>query len=157
MNGIAITNYDYSNNILTIYVTEKSGTIQFYATPLEAGTIAAYAQFTYTQNNSQNTETIGIIYLDVPLLKLNVPSQTSHASFDVTGVTAASEVVILSINGIQVGTATAKKDGSETPVYEQSGSFTTTNGTAIDVNITTECCIERDGYLSGRRSYTYAI
>ena len=112
MNGIAITNYDYSNNILTIYVTEKSGTIQFYATPLEAGTIAAYAQFTYTQNNSQNTETIGIIYLDVPLLKLNVPSQTSHASFDVTGVTAASEVVILSINGIQVGTATAKKDGT---------------------------------------------
>ena len=46
------------------------------------------------------------------MLKLNVPSQTSHASFDVTGVTAASEVVILSINGIQVGTATAKKDGT---------------------------------------------
>ena len=112
LNGTPLTNYDYTNNTLTINVTESSGTLQFYATPLQASIIAAYAQLTYTQNNSRKADTIGIVYLDVPLLKLNVPSQTSRTSFDVTGVTAASEVVILSINGTQVGTVTAKKDGT---------------------------------------------
>ena len=112
LNGTSLTDYDYTNNTLTINVTEASGTLQFYTTPLQASIIAAYAQLTYTQNNSRKADTIGIVYLDVPLLKLNVPSQTSSTSFDVTGVTAASEVVMLSINGTQVGTATAKKDGT---------------------------------------------
>ena len=112
LNGNTITDYGYWDNVLTIDATEKSGTIQFYVTPIEAGTIAAYAQFHYTRNSSEKTDTIGIVYLDAPLLKLNVPSQTSQGSFYVTGVTTASETVLLSINGTQVESVKSKMDGT---------------------------------------------
>ena len=104
--------YTYSESKLTVRLSESSGTLQLYATPVEAGILAAFAQFTYRQNSANKAETIGVLYLNVPLLKLNAPSQTSLTSFDVTGVTSPSETVIFTIDGEQAGTAKAKKDGT---------------------------------------------
>ena len=113
LNGSMIKNYDYSKNTLTIdNITDSNGTLQFYATPLQSGKLAAYARFLCTQNGASQADIMGVIYLDVPLLKINVPSQTSQSSFDVTGVTLPSEVVVFDINGVNAGTAKAKKDGT---------------------------------------------
>jgi hypothetical protein len=110
--GKPLSGYDYSDNLLSIPVSAPEGTFQFYVTALQSGQIASFARFSYSLGGADKKDTIGTIYLDVPLLKLNVPSQTSNLSFNVTGVASASEAIILSIDGTQVGTTRAKKDGT---------------------------------------------
>ncbi len=113
LNGNQLKSYGYSKKSLTIdNVTEANGTLQFYATPVQTGMLFAYTQFSCTQNGTSHKDIIGVICLDAPQLKLNIPSETSQSSFGVTGVTSPSEVVVFDINGVNVGTAKSKKDGT---------------------------------------------
>ena len=113
LNGTAVTNYTYSNGTLTVPVSEAKGTIHFSVIPVSAGVLAAYAQFAYKAENEVK-ERIGIVYLDVPMLTINVPTQISNTSFEVGGICAASKTINISIDGINAQTVKSKKDGSYT-------------------------------------------
>ena len=123
---------NFEDNQLILPITKAEGLLQFSTTPIASGMMAAYAQVSYTMDNQKHTDTIGIIHLDVPLLAITVPNLTGEHSFDLTGVTAPSEKVVLQIDGAPVGECTAKKDGTFSTTVSLPS--TTTHGTTHTVS-----------------------
>ncbi len=103
---------EYENNTLTVPVSGMSGTLTFSVTPVSDGSISTYAQMTYSRGGAELADTVGIIVLDVPMLKVETPQFVGDEPFTVKGVTKAQETVNIYVEGALAGTVTAKKDGS---------------------------------------------
>lgn len=114
LNGKLINNYTYdeSSHILSVPVTNITGTIRFTLTPVESGRVAVCALFEYVQNGQDKTDAVGMLYLDAPLLKINAPNQTSASEVTVNGLCSVGETVIFYVDGVSAGSVKSKQDGS---------------------------------------------
>ncbi|MDO4168579.1 MAG: leucine-rich repeat protein [Lachnospiraceae bacterium] len=114
VNGKKMTDYTYDNNILMIPTNDSKGKIQLSVKPLEEGMIATYAYFSYKKNAVQAEDIIGTLSLEVPVLTIEAPSETSEKTFRVSGVTGKQKKVRLYLNDEKVNSVTSKKDGTYT-------------------------------------------
>ncbi|MGN0334131.1 MAG: leucine-rich repeat protein [Lachnospiraceae bacterium] len=112
LNGEPVQTYSYRNQVFSVSLTGAEGEIRFSVTPVEAGIMAVHARFTYTEDQESRTDVLGMVYLDQPVLKLNIPSRISTRTFEVTGVAAGEETVLLSVDGKPAGKVKTKKDGT---------------------------------------------
>jgi len=111
VNGALCTNYSLENGFLKIPLTSSGGVIRFSLKPKEYGNISAYARITYTHNSKKNTEVLGSVYQELPILTIESKGETSQSTIDVNGVTIPGNQVTLYVNGEAQKTVTANKAG----------------------------------------------
>ena len=114
LDGKRIENYEYDAdwNALIVPVTEASGTLRFSLTPVEAGKVAVSAMMNYIYKGQECSDTIGMLYLDAPLLKVTAPNQTSVSEVTVNGLCTGGETVVFQVDGEPAGSVRARLDGS---------------------------------------------
>ena len=111
VNGVPYTEYTQNNNLVTIPVTELSGTISICVEPTEQGRILSYALMSYTLDGVKKQDTIGVINQDIPLLTVKSDDVTSKANITVSGIAVPNKQVEIYCNDTKLGETTALKSG----------------------------------------------
>ncbi len=114
INGLSVTDYGYQDGLLTIPLTEAKGAVHFTVTPVEAGMLAVHAQLTFEDEGQLQSDRLGVLCLEQPVMKLNVPNRSSQKSFEVTGFCKGGETVVLAVEGEESVSIKAKQDGTFT-------------------------------------------
>ena len=115
--GIAVTDSTMENRILTIPVTKDEGTIQMSVRPIASGNLSTFASFEYKKDSVKKADIIGSFTLNVPLMTINAPAETSKNSITVSGLTEASKRVIIYLDGERTdGETWSRKNGSYSKV-----------------------------------------
>ncbi len=88
VNGVVSTDFENDNNILTIPVTEMSGTVSLCAEPTEQTRILSYALMSYNLDDSwdKQKDVIGVINQDIPILTVKADNVTASDKITVSGV-----------------------------------------------------------------------
>ena len=109
--GLYISNYNFDNSILTIPLTEKSGTIKMNVKQELYKDIYSAARITYTVDGNEKTEVVGLLYSSMPAVTLNCTNAVSEYHVNVSGITYPEQKVQLFVDGVPVTSATANKVG----------------------------------------------
>ena len=112
MDGVVCTTYTLRDTVLTIPLTNKTGTIKLNAKATQQGKIACYATLTMKKDGSNAEEIVGIVNENAALLTLNLPSETSGNTIAANGLAPASSTVTLYVDGVQNTTVVASKAGN---------------------------------------------
>lgn len=151
LDGRTVENYTYaktsSGDTLTVPVTEREGVLRFSVMPYETGTIAAYGSFICKLNGTDSQDVIGLVYLTVPVLTLDLPQFTSEKTFTANGMTAGGAQLVFKVGDTEVGSAAAKKDGTYSArltlpgTPEDGKTYTVTASLKDDETVTTSAVI----------------
>lgn len=112
LDGNTLTGYDYSNNLLTVSLSNTSGSISYSLKPTGDSTVTTYAVMNFKQNGAATKEVIGIINERLPLLTIQADDEVNSATIAVSGIGTAEKDVNLYVDGALAGTARTNKSGS---------------------------------------------
>lgn len=112
VNGVMSTDFRNDNNLLTIPVSEMSGTVSLCVEPTEQTRILSYAQMSYRLDNQNRNDVIGVINQDIPILTIKADGVTPTEKVTVSGIALPGEEVEFYCDGKKLGdSATAKLSG----------------------------------------------
>ena len=111
VDGVLCTNYTFENGTLTVPVSNTSGTVRFLLEPLNYDCVTAYCKISFNDGASYQTEILGTIYAEIPILSISCQDETSQSSVKVSGVTIPNSNVTLYVNGEKATTIQANKVG----------------------------------------------
>ena len=112
LNGEAPLGYSYKDNVLTVPVTEASGTLRFSVNPESAARLFSRAEFVYTKDGTTDSDIIDCINSDMPVLTLVTNATVNTADIRVSGIAPAEAVLTFFIDDVEAGTTTASKAGN---------------------------------------------
>ena len=112
LDGVLLTGYDYSNNLLTVALSNTSGNISFSLKPTGDSTVTTYAVMNFKNNGVATREVIGIINEKLPLLTILADDEVNSSTVAVTGIGTAEKEVTLYVDGILAGTTHTNKSGT---------------------------------------------
>ncbi len=111
VDGAVCTDYTYLNGVLTVPVTAASGTVRFLLEPLGYDRVAAYAKLNFHDGTAQQTEVLGCVYAEIPVLTIHAPDRTAETSVSVSGTTMPGAQVELYVNDSLYSTVAANRAG----------------------------------------------
>ena len=111
LNGESVSNYTLSNNILTVPVTDDTGTLSFCVKPEKYSKTLSYARMSFKENNVSTNEMIGVLNCSLENITVLTPELTRSADIKVAGIAPPSGEVTLFINGVEAGKIQANKLG----------------------------------------------
>ena len=112
LNGEVPSGYTYQDNVLTVPVTEASGTLRFSVNPEREAQLFSRAEFVYTKDGTTDSDIIDCINSDMPVLTLVTNATVNTADIRVSGIAPAESVLTFFIDDVEAGTATASKAGN---------------------------------------------
>ena len=107
-----IIDYTEEDGFITFGLDKTSGTITFSVTPNNAAYLMSYAQISYILNDTERTETIGIVNMATNILTLNVPDSTLSGTITVSGITTPRQNVSIFVDDTFVCETTASAVGN---------------------------------------------
>ena len=111
VDGTLCTNYTFNNGILSVPVSKNSGVVRFLLKPLNYDLVTAYSKISFYDGSSYQTEILGTIYTEIPILSIIAPNKTSSDFVEVSGVTMPNCKVTIYVNGSKYTTVTSNKVG----------------------------------------------
>ncbi|WP_035795127.1 leucine-rich repeat protein [Butyrivibrio sp. WCD3002] len=99
------------NHVLTIPVTEKSGSYHFTVVPGVAKALVSTASFECAYSGERHSEAIGVINAEFPSITLSVPPMTNSRTINVSGIAPASTKVTLYVDDEESATTYSSKGG----------------------------------------------
>ena len=105
-------NYSEKDGVLTIPVTDKTGTIRLSLRPTELTDMLSYAQMSFKKSGELKKEVIGIVREDLEIITIDTKEVTSESSITVSGLAPTSATVELSIDGIKKTSVSSNKAGN---------------------------------------------
>ena len=146
LDGVVPQGYSYKDNVLTVPVTEASGTLRFSVNPESAARLFSRAEFVYTKAGVTDSDIIDCINSDMPVLTLVTNATVNTADIRVSGIAPAEAVLTFFIDDVEAGTATASKAGNYSgeltlPDVQEGKSYTvkavaTVGETAVEKSVT---------------------
>ena len=112
VNDVRSTNFTVDGSTLSIPIDEMTGTVRFSVKPSEYAWFTSYAILDFKHNETKNTEVIGIVNKDLPVLTLITDPETDNASFEVSGVALPNKQVSLYIDDVYQTAVTSSKSGA---------------------------------------------
>ena len=103
--------FDEKTRRLTVPVNEPSGEIMFSLVAKGDGNIQSYAQLRFTKDDTEMSQVIDCLMLELPSLSLECSDQTANSGLYLWGVTKSGNCVNIYCDDQFVGTLTANKVG----------------------------------------------
>ena len=112
LDGTLLTGYEYADRLLTISLTNTSGSLSFALRPKGDSTVTTYAVMAFKHGGEAKREVVGIINEKLPLLTIQAESESSSATVPVSGIGTAASSVDLYVDGVFAKTVKTRKSGS---------------------------------------------
>ena len=112
VDGKITDQYTYKNNLVTIPVSEKEGTITINAKVALGDTFTSYAMMTGKKDKESFEDVIAIVNEKVNGFTLNVPETVTSSTINVSGTAPAAQSIDIYLEGEKAETVTASKAGN---------------------------------------------
>ena len=112
IDGEICTDYTENDGVITIPVTKRAGKIRFSVRPTDSSIMRSYAKFNYKKNGVSDSEVIGVIVDEIPVLSIEANSITDKKEINFKGVTTSNEEIKIYLDNRLVTTTSGNKSGS---------------------------------------------
>ena len=112
VDGELCTDYTENQGVITIPVTKRTGKIRLSVRPTDATSMRSYAKFNFTKNGVADSEVIGVINDEIPVLSLEANEITDSKDIVFKGVSSTAEDIKIYLDDEYKTSVVANKAGN---------------------------------------------